>query len=301
MSNMPDCEPTILSGASCSVLFESPHLGREVPPELQHHLRLMDAAAQRLDGGIDFAGHYLLDALGGRWIYFSVSRLVVDLNRGASRVDSRICPQWPGARVYKDGGVIVPFAEIGGVKERLYDAPLTETEVEYRLETYWRPYHERLREMANSAVAAHGQALLISLHSAYPWKEHQREDQPAIYLGTRNGETCAAAVLSALRNGLEEKGFLVIAENYYQGAYTTQTYSEIEGVDAIQIELDRRFLLQEPMLDAGFLNRETMLQALASVLKTISFTARRRSSAPARRIHSPRVYVDPATGDVFPV
>ncbi|MEW6236000.1 MAG: N-formylglutamate amidohydrolase [Candidatus Omnitrophota bacterium] len=297
---MPEYEPAILTGAPCGILFESPHLGREVPPELRHHLRLMEAAAQRLDGGIDFAGRYLLGAVGGQWTYSTVSRLVVDLNRGSAHVDSRICPQWPGACVYEDGGVIVPYAEIGGVKVRLYDDPLPEEEVNYRLEKYWRPYHERLRGIVDSSVQTYGQALLISLHSAYPWREHQREDRPAIYLGTRNGKTCGAAILSALRNGLEEKGFLAVAENYYQGAYTTQTYSEIDGLDAIQIELDRRYLLEESMPDAVFPHRETMLQALAAVLQTISLSSQRLSSGPARRLLSPRAYVDPATGDVFP-
>ncbi len=290
-------------GEPRNVIFESPHQGRDIPPALGHHKRLVNAAARRWDNYIDTAGEFLLDAVGGSLIHSRVSRLTADLNRGADRVDARVCPTWPGAKIHRDGGVIVPFVRLGKELVPLYDSPLGEDEVEYRLREFWYPYHERLQASIGNAVKTFGSAILIGLHSVIPKSVHVRGNRPVVYLGTRNGRTCNAKTLDILCTALENQGITVIAEDYYQGAFTTQSYGQEKDVDAIQIELDRRFL--RPETTAG---KNSLLHSVVSALQMISIggehTSGEQVNKPVKRSkrHHPsqQTYIDTLTGDVQP-
>ncbi|MGC9330106.1 MAG: N-formylglutamate amidohydrolase, partial [Candidatus Hinthialibacter sp.] len=112
MNSTQPTPPFILqTGQSRNVIFETPHLGRAVPEELHRHSKLVEAARRRWDNHIDRAGEKMLADVGGEWLGSVYSRMVVDLNRGPDRVDSRVSPDWPGSRIYEDGGVIVPFVK----------------------------------------------------------------------------------------------------------------------------------------------------------------------------------------------
>ncbi len=279
-------------GAMRNVLFETPHLGRIVPNEFSGHSQLVDSARQRWDNGIDKAGEYLLKKTGGEWLASTASRMVVDLNRGVDRVDQRVCPRWPGARIHQDGGVIVPFTRSKNGMVQLYSEPLHPEEVEFRLKHYWYPYHDELNRRLKIMQRRYGSAILICLHSAEPEPQHQCGKHPVVYLGTGNGQTCDVEILGALRNALEKSDVVVISDGYYQGAFTTQAYGVEENVQAIQIELDRRYLDTEK-------NLLSQLEPVSSALTSVSICGTSpTSSSGRRRAYGARTYVDPLTGDV---
>lgn len=294
--------PIMKEGAPRNIVFESPHQSKGVPPALHHHEKLMDVASRRCDTQIDLVADYVLGKVGGTLLYSPVSRMVVDLNRGADRVDSRVCPTWPGAKVYEDGGVIVPMAKQGGRLEKIYDRPLAEEEVESRLTQYWYPYHEALQKKVNGTAQRFGHAILLSLHSANPFERHAKNTKkPIIYLGTNHGATCDAAILSVFRSSLESCGVCVIAEDDYQGAFTTQAYGKDRNVHAIQIEMDRRFLDSDQITETLGPNAIQTLDGLVQGLLAVSI-AGVRPPAPsrARRMGSTRTYIDPLTGEIQP-
>ncbi len=279
-------------GAMRNVFFETPHLGRLVPKEFAVHTQLVSSAKQRWDNGIDKAGQYLLKKTGGEWLASTTSRMVVDLNRGADRVDQRICPRWPGARIHQDGGVIAPFTRTKKGLVQLYSEPLHPDEVEFRLKHYWYPYHDELNQRLKIMQRRYGKAILICLHSAEPEPQHRNGNHPVVYLGTCNGQTCDEETLGALRTALEKRDVVVISEGYYQGAFTTQAYGIEENVQAIQIELDRRYLDTEK-------NTLSQLEPVSFALKSISLCRTSPTeSGRSRRTYGSRTYVDPITGDV---
>ncbi len=286
----------IQTGDTCNLIYESPHVGRLTLDITQRHTRLVSAAANRADSYIDQAGAYLLSQTGGTWIYNTISRLVVDLNRGADRVDSRVCPRWPGARVHKDGGVIVPFTRQNKQAIQLYDSPLDEDEVEARLRYYWYPYHERLRQLIDSTLEMYMRVIVISLHSAHPFNRHQTINRPVIYLGTRNGETCDPSILESIQSELESRGNHVVSRGYYQGAYTTQAYGVEPRIHTIQIELDRRFL--PPLEERTDIPPQVI--DLAQTLRAVSVSNRRAANPARRRMYSSRTFFDPLSGEVKP-
>ncbi|MFB3788319.1 MAG: N-formylglutamate amidohydrolase [bacterium] len=283
----------LAAGAVRGVVWESPHHGREVPPDYQNHPRLAEAARRRWDNHIDIAEEYLLQTAGGVLLASRISRLVADLNRGADRVDARVCPRWPGARAHEDGGVIVPFTRPNRRVVPLYDAPLDPEEVEDRLRRFWYPYHDELRKQVEESVNRFGHSVLISLHSANPLPAHAREGGPVIYLGTDQGRSCDPAVLFTLRSILEQGGCRVITQGYYQGAFVTQAYGREPRVQAIQIELDRRFLGGPDEA------RRMMLEPLASALRVVTVAEKHSLPSRSRRVPTHRAYVDPLTGEVW--
>ncbi len=288
---------TVLSGEARNVIFESPHQGCALPDEFHRYPRLVEAADNRWDHFIDEAGQTLLDAVGGQSIHSHVSRLLVDLNRGADRIDSRVCPRWPGAREYEDGGAIVPNTLLQGKRIPLYDFPLDDGEVEDRLRRFWYPYHDRLRQLVDTAVSAFGTVLLISLHSVNPSEQHISGRKPVVYLGTQNGRTCDPTFLERLEGALENHGITAVSRDHYQGAFTTQAYGVEQAVNTIQIELDRR-ALKDRTCDRV----KRMLDGLADGIRAISRSSVFSSSLPARvrRMGRSKSYFDPLTGETFP-
>lgn len=282
--------PTIIQGNARNLILESPHQGRMAPEEFQHHSLMAKAAQKRLDSGIKTISQQILDELGGTLIYSDVSRLVVDLNRGVNRVDSRVCSTWPGAQVFEDGGVINPIARMDSKTLFLYENGLSEIEVEDRLRMYWYPYHESLQSLLHGECKRYGHVMLISLHSTQPTQPFRNESRPVIYLGTHNGKTCDPLFLSALWDELTRQNLCVVSQGEFQGGFTTQAYGAPPQVNTIQVELDQRFINED---------KEWMLKPFISALKKVTNkpgTAKKRRSQPVR---TTRTYIDPATGIIW--
>ncbi len=286
---------TLRRGVSTNLIFESPHQNSHVPTSLHHHKQLIEIADQRVDTNVDYAANRLWETIGGDFLSAEISRLVVDLNRGADRVDSRICPNWPGAERYKDGGVIPPWARLDQRRIRLYDSPLDSEEVEYRLTDFWYPYHECLQHVIDEKLEQYDHVLLVSLHSTIPKDQHKQTDYPTVYLGTRNGRTCDMSIMRTLQASLEHDDVFVITSDYYQGAFTTQAYGADPRINTIQVELDRRYL---PSTGEAASNR--MLEALINALRGVITIPINRNSHSAKIKIPKRTYIDPLTGDILP-
>ncbi|RYY93335.1 MAG: hypothetical protein EOO24_27035, partial [Comamonadaceae bacterium] len=118
------------------LLLSIPHLGRAIPDHMRsgyaaEALTLADTD-WHLDRLYDFAS-----ALGATVLQATVSRYVIDLNRPATgeslypgMISTSLCPTetFRGDPLYPDGGEPPP------------------TEVARRIEDYWRPYHQALRD-----------------------------------------------------------------------------------------------------------------------------------------------------------
>ena len=167
------------------------------------------------------------------------SRYVVDLNRPSDDVSlypgqntTGLCPivQFSGAPVYRDG-----------------EQPSRE-EIEARVETYWRPYHDALVDELARMRTQHGRVLLWEGHSIrgeVPFLFDGR--LPDLNLGTANGASCSPQLQARLQGVLAaQDDYDFIVNGRFKGGYITRRYGDpANGIDAVQLEISQRNYMDE--------------------------------------------------------
>lgn len=259
------------AGAAGPLVFASPHSGRHLPADMRPAAGLDERVLRSAE---DVAVDELLNAApshGAPLIRAFISRAYVDLNRDPSDLDPLLTPEAPppvspgAARIVSGYGVV---ARRAGDGRDLYDRPVPLAEVQARLETVHRPYHDALGDLLRRAHAAHGRAILIDWHSM-PSMATGSGRGPDVVLGDRHGSACEARLTRRLKTVFEQAGWTVALNRPYAGGYTTQTWGRpAEGFQALQIELSRSLYLDEAALtpSAGFARcRGVVTRAVAAL------------------------------------
>ena len=87
----------------------------------------------------------------------------------------------------------------------------------------------------------HGRAVVIDGHTAIG----RRIGNHQIIIGTRGGDTCRAALSARAEAAFRSRGFEVHHDvPGYKGGHIVRTASRLEGVEAIQIEVNARLLMR---------------------------------------------------------
>jgi N-formylglutamate deformylase len=177
--------------------------------------------------------------MGASMIVANYSRYVVDLNRSpdsqplyASDPTSPVCP----TRTFGDEPIYMTGQE-----------PET-SEVQRRIDEYWRPYHfELARELARLR-AEHGAALLWDAHSvASEVSGLFAGVLPEFNFGTRDDLTCPRTFADTLLDRIAREGkYGAVLNGRFKGGYITQNYGRPDdGCYAVQLELAQRVYLDE--------------------------------------------------------
>jgi N-formylglutamate deformylase len=222
---------------SIPLLISIPHLGTHIPADIRN--QLTDAAEEvadtdwHLDRLYDFAARAGASVLGARY-----SRYVVDLNRPAS--GESLYPGQTTTGLY-------PTETFRG--EPLYrnGSGPDDEEARYRLETFWTPYHTRLREEIARLKAEFGAVLLWEAHSIASVLPRLFEGKlPDLNIGTNSGASCDPAVLDAMTATLGDQPYTWIANGRFKGGYITREYGQPEqGVHAVQLEMCQSTYMDE--------------------------------------------------------
>lgn len=254
------------------VIFASPHSGRDYPDWFlaesvldPHVLRSSeDAFVDRLIAPAVAAGAVTLTA--------RVPRCVVDLNRGPDELDPAAI-EVTGARrtdprIQSGLGVIPRVVAQGRAIRR---GKLTRAEAQRRIEGLWRPYHAALESLMAEAVARHGRAILIDVHSM-PREAllHLQAPPPEIVLGDRNGTSADPAISEAVHGALLGGGFRVRRNSPFAGAHVAAAYGRpLRGRHVVQVEIDRSLYMDEAAIrpHAGF---DAVAARLAAVFAAIA-------------------------------
>lgn len=224
-----------LQRGSVPLLVSMPHIGTEIPLELQGcyepralHVEDTDWHLERL---YDF-----LPALGISVLQPRYSRYVIDLNRppddtpmypGASNTE--LCPThfFNGDALYKSGQEPSP------------------QEVQRRRASYWQPYHSALAQELARIKAIHGFALLWDAHSIrshIPWLFDGK--LPDLNIGTASGAAAATDISDAAASQVD--GFSYVVNGRFKGGYITRQYGQpASQVHAIQLEKCQSLYMQE--------------------------------------------------------
>jgi len=248
------------------LLVSMPHIGTEIPAELQAAYQPRALSVEDTDWHL----HRLYDflpALGASVLTPRYSRYVIDLNRppdnapmypGASNTE--LCPTrfFTGDPLYQTGCEPAP-------EERLR-----------RREAYWRPYHDALAGELQRLITVHGYALLWDAHSIrsqIPWLFE--ETLPDLNIGTANGASADATVVDAVaKTCREHPGVSHVVNGRFKGGYITRHYGAPQRhVHAVQLEMCQVLYMEETLPFAYDEHKAQAIQPLLQAMMTRALAA----------------------------
>ncbi len=238
-----------------SVIFASPHSGRDYPVEFLAASQLdiaqlrssEDAYVDRLFARAPLYGAPLLCAL--------APRAYVDLNRAVDELDPGVIEgigrPAHNPRISSGLGVI-PRVVAGS--RAIYRGKISADDAQQRLNKYWRPYHNALQDLMDSTYASFGEVILVDCHSMphEAIEAHARPNQPKpdIVLGDRFGAAAARGVVDQIEAVFIAEGFSVARNSPFAGAYIAQHYGRpLSRKHVVQIEIDRSLYLDEAKVE----------------------------------------------------
>lgn len=220
------------------LLVSLPHVGTEIPPDQRPRYVERAWEVEDTDWYLDRLYSFVRE-LGASLIVPRYSRFLVDLNRPsentpmyAGQNNTELCPTrfFTGEPIYLDG-----------------QAP-DEAEIQRRVRSYWRPYHDALRAELDRLKAQHGHAVLFdghSIKSELPWLFEGM--LPHMNFGTVGGTSCAPALrdaVAAVFAAQDRYGFVV--DGRFKGGHITRHFGRPhDGIHAVQLEMCWRAYMDE--------------------------------------------------------
>lgn len=233
-----------------SVVFSSPHSGREYPLAFLRRSILDEVAVRSSEDA--FVDLLFSDAptMGAPLLAANAPRAYVDLNRSAEDLDPALIEGVPkkghNPRISSGLGVI-PRVVSGG--RMIYRGKITRIEAEGRLRAHWEPYHEQLHALLMESHAAFGEAVLIDCHSMpneAASSVRKGGGVPDVVLGDRYGASAHPDVMERVEAAFAATGLRVQRNTPFAGAYITQHYGRpSRRQHAIQIEINRALYMDE--------------------------------------------------------
>ena len=226
---------------SAPLLISVPHDGAHLPADMRVNMTAAGIALPDTDWHVAQLYEFASD-LGASMLVANYSRYVVDLNRPAS--DEAL---YPGQLATG----LCPLETFAGEKIYVDDS---EVDRESRVETYWKPYHDRIRATLDAMRERHGYALLWDAHSI-PSRVPRLFDGelPELNIGTDSGASCDAALEQAVTSAAASSEYGAVLNDRFRGGYITRHYGQPDsGIHAVQLEISQRVYMDEEtrMFDA---------------------------------------------------
>lgn len=241
---------------SVPLVFNSPHSGQHIPPELLNQSRLSGHALRQSEDS--FVDELFADCveLGAPLLHALVSRSFIDLNREPYELDPRMfledLPRHMNAgspRVLSGLGTIPRIVSEG---EQIYRGKLPLLQALNRIEKVYKPYHRTLSALLAEAHGQTGMVVLIDCHSmpASAVQSGSSSSGVDVVLGDRFGTSSDPAFVSWLEQALMDAGFSVRRNRPYAGGFITETHGlPRQNRHAIQIEINRQLYMSETRLE----------------------------------------------------
>ena len=220
------------------LLISFPHVGTQIPPEAQARYTARALEVEDTDWFLDRLYAFSGD-LGATLIVPTHSRYFIDLNRPsentpmyAGQNNTELCPtrHFTGDAIYRDG-----------------QAP-DAAEIQRRVASHWRPYHDELKAQLSRLHSAHGHAVLFDAHSIkseLPWLFDGT--LPHMNLGTVGGGSCATTLRDVLAAVLAAQvDFSHVIDGRFKGGHITRHFGQPQaGIHALQLEMCWRAYMDE--------------------------------------------------------
>jgi N-formylglutamate deformylase len=257
------------------ILISSPHSGTEFPAEfsdgsadfsfIPKFLDTPEDTDWHIDRLYDFAPEMGITLINARY-----SRYVIDLNRAglADETGSKM----QGSSLYKDGRSetsLVPLNTFSG--RALYDAPPTETEIERRMNAYYKPYYAKISEILNQLKAISGQVLFFDAHSikhlvpsirAKPFSD--------LILGSNDEKSARPSLISSAVGNLKSSQYSFSHNDPFKGGNLTRSFGNpSSGVHALQLEMCQRVYMDEGSLRYDEVRADEIRRVLKDMFRAL--------------------------------
>ena len=220
------------------LLISLPHVGTQIPPHLQARYTARALQVEDTDWFLDRLYAFAAE-MGATLIVPTHSRYFIDLNRPsentpmyAGQNNTELCPtrHFTGEPIYRPG-----------------QAPI-DAEIQARVASHWRPYHDALQAELARLHSAHGHAVLFDAHSIkseLPWLFDGA--LPHMNLGTAGGNSCQPALRDALAGVLAAQAdFSHVVDGRFKGGHITRHFGQPgQGFHAVQLEMCWRAYMDE--------------------------------------------------------
>ena len=238
---------------STSVIFASPHSGRDYPWSFRRRSVLDE---RTLRSSEDAFVDVLFDTApehGAPFLMANAPRAWVDVNRGPEELDPALI-EGVGKPAHNpriaSGLGVIPRVVAGG--RAIYRGKITRREAEARIRDHWTPWHGQLRVLMDESVQAFGEAILIDCHSM-PHEAIETVGDPGarpnIVLGDRFGAAASSEVVDRIEAAFYSAGFSVARNAPFAGAFSTQAYGRPgDRRHVVQVEIDRALYLDEKLV-----------------------------------------------------
>ena len=237
-----------------SVVFASPHSGREYTTAFMHASDLNDHEIRSsedayVDDLFQAAPKYGAPLLSAR-----APRAFLDLNRAPEELDQALIEGV--RRVSKNPRVVSGLGVIPRVVangRQIYRGKISLDEAHRRITYFWRPYHDMLQTLLDESQNTFGEAILVDCHSM----PHEALDnvgppgaaRPEIVLGDRFGASASGEIVEKMEAAFASAGLRVARNMPFAGAHIAQYYGRpARGQHAVQVEIDRALYMNETTL-----------------------------------------------------
>jgi N-formylglutamate amidohydrolase len=237
------------------VLFESPHSGTRYPDDFHSHVPLLelrqseDAWVDELYAAAPRHGAFLIRAL--------FPRIYIDPNRHPRDIDPLLLNgEWPETLVpsEKTRSGIGLIWRLAPTSKPIYAAPLSVTETQARLATYYHPYHEAIAQTLDRLQEMFGATWHVDCHSM-PSIANERavdagEARPDFAIGDRDGTTCSPMFTEFIVETLRGMGYDVRINSPYKGVELVRRHGDpVNRRNSVQIEVNRRLYMNEEKIE----------------------------------------------------
>lgn len=268
------------------LVFTSPHSGSRYPESFVADSRLdlatlrksEDCYVDELFSSAPDVGAPLLRAL--------CPRAFLDVNREPYELDPTMfddpLPKHINTTSPRVAAGLGTIARIVATRREIYRNKITFAEAEQRIQTIYMPYHNALQALIAKTSEQFGFCLLIDCHSmpstGLPMNTSTNRNGIDVVLGDRMGLSCSSLLTDIVEGFLTKKKYRVVRNNPYAGGYTTEHYGNpVNGIHAIQIEINRSIYMDESTLQKAPAFPETQSNICQLIEHIAAFAARSSS------------------------
>ena len=257
--------------ATGPVVLSVPHAGRDYTPAHRASLRPpVERIVPLEDRLVDEVAR---GQAGVPALIAKLPRAWIDLNRHEGEIDPGLVEGAIASRLMltpkvRSGLGLIP-RRLAGVGE-IWRGRLDLAEVEGRIATAHRPYHAALKQLLDRAIARHGVAILVDLHSMPPLPHQNGQAGPQVVIGNRFGHAAAPWVSARVAGTCARSGLAWRENSPYPGGHIVERHgAPVRGIHAVQLEIDRSLYLCPNLAEcdpAGLVRTRSILDEIISDL-----------------------------------
>jgi len=238
-----------------AIVVASPHSGRRYPPSFVESSRLDPLTLRKSEDCYVDELFSTAPDIGVPLLRAHFPRAYIDVNREPFELDPKMfrdsLPPYVTTRSPRISAGLGTIARIVASGHEIYARKLSFADALDRIATHYKPYHAALATLVEQTKARFGRCILLDAHSmpsiagaAGDWE--MGSGRVDFVLGDCHGLSCDPQIVDLVEDELISLGYSVARNDPYPGGFTTRHYGRPgEGVDALQIEINRSLYMNE--------------------------------------------------------